>query len=835
MAPLRRRISLIITSALAIGVGVAVVPLNSSYAGVAAPAPTLVSPANETDTAVKDVILDWKPVAGASSYEVQVSRNAAFTNNGIDLPNGGVTTATLFEMPLGLPHTTYFWRVRAKVSNGIGAWSQPWQFLREWEAPISIIQTPNGTDPTLSWGPVRGASVYHVIFDTSPVTADDLLNTTNGCFTGNTSFTPGTGGTSVTTGSSSIQCDDPTLVDGATFYWGIAAFDSTNDSPLDLNNGATGCGTQLPECDANVVIGPSFKYLAPPSGTGTQLTGLKTSWHSNSTSNVCDATTPCPMTPTFSWNPVPGADVYVTDIYLDRDATSIYRELVSQTARITPPDQFQDAQPGRPYYWTVDAATCGGPGVQCSAPAAAAQNCPVPVTTSSSNTEARPAAATPSPSPSPTATPTPPPTITAVKVSPPGPEGDQSMRGGTSGTVTITGTGITNGACVIASAGVVTSVPAVGTNSVTFGYYAPVPGGSVTFKVENADGQTSGPSTAISVDSSAHSLALSATSSFQKQSGPIGLTSPADGAVVNGSNLTFKWDDYIASGSQGSYDVKNYELQVAKDKTFSTLLLDKPNIDLTQYTSPTGFTGSGHIYWRVNAIDESGNQLTWSATREVTLNATQPTVSFATADGARVAKPLTIQFSELVKGVNRGTLKVVPENEPISHAIAGTLHIGAAPTQFVFTPKHPLATGGSYALWVSPNVVDVNGNRVLVSGASLHMNQQGHNTSKGWHFSHGWTRNHSSGSFSGSDMEARAGRTASIRIEGDNVQVAGCKGPGFGSISFSVAGIRHTVNEHQSFTRCGVYIWHTALPAGIHTLRVRVVSRTGSLDGLAVN
>jgi hypothetical protein len=55
-----------------------------------------------------------------------------------------------------------------------------------------------------------------------------------------------------------------------------------------------------------------------------------------------------------------------------------------------------------------------------------------------------------------------------------------------------------------------------------------------------------------------------------------------------------------------------------------------------------------------------------------------------------------------------------------------------------------------------------------------------------------------------------------------------------GSISFSVAGKTHTVQEQQSFTRCGVILWHRALPDGIHTLHVRVRSGHGNFDAVTV-
>jgi hypothetical protein len=529
------------------------------------------------------------------------------------------------------------------------------------------------------------------------------------------------------------------------------------------------------------------------------------------------------MTPTFSWAPVAGADLYVVDVYLDRDATTVYREYVSQTGTITPPDQFQDAQPGKPYFWRIDATTCGGAGVSCTTPAAASQGCPAPGSTTGT---------TPSPSPTPSSTPAPTPSATGVKVTPAGPEGDQSMQGGTTGSITITGANISPGACVIASSGIVTSVPTVATNSLTFNYYAPVPGGSVTFKVENADGQVSNDTTAIAVDSSAHSLALSAISEFQKRSGPITLNSPAQNATEGVSTFTFDWDDYVASGSQGTYDPKNYELEVSTTKDFDTPVLAVKDIDLTQYTDPTGRLQDGHYFWRVNGIDQSGNELTWSATQQFTVNANGPTVRITTGNGHGLLHPLVIEFSDIVKGVNSRTLRVVPDGYPVSAAVRGKITLGPTPTRFVFTPATPFATGGQYDLAVRSGLADANGNPVVVDGSPVRMRTTAKNHSRGWHYSRGWTRHAASGTVSGSYMQAGPGRTARLTVAGNQVQLAGCKGPHMGRISVTVGGKTQQVSEHQSYTRCGIVLWHRTLPAGQSRLTIKVTGRHGNFDAV---
>jgi hypothetical protein len=92
--------------------------------------------------------------------------------------------------------------------------------------------------------------------------------------------------------------------------------------------------------------------------------------------------------------------------------------------------------------------------------------------------------------------------------------------------------------------------------------------------------------------------------SFQKQSTPPGLMSPADGAGVE-LQPTFRWTPVEGA--------RRYRLQVAPDSTFGTLL-DDVLTDSTAYTSNTSYPADTVLYWRVRADDENLIGLTWSAT-----------------------------------------------------------------------------------------------------------------------------------------------------------------------------------------------------------------------------
>lgn len=71
------------------------------------------------------VVLSWQPVAGASRYALQVSRNHLFVDNVIDAENRTKTHATLGIRGEG----TFQWRVAAYGPGGsLGPWSSPRKF-----------------------------------------------------------------------------------------------------------------------------------------------------------------------------------------------------------------------------------------------------------------------------------------------------------------------------------------------------------------------------------------------------------------------------------------------------------------------------------------------------------------------------------------------------------------------------------------------------------------------------------------------------------------------------------------------------------------------------------
>jgi len=115
--------------------------------------------------------------------------------------------------------------------------------------------------------------------------------------------------------------------------------------------------------------------------------------------------------------------------------------------------------------------------------------------------------------------------------------------------------------------------------------------------------------------------------SFLKRSNPVLLLGPANGATVQDEPF-FSWSPYLTTNLAGfpaippgvpavasdDLEAARYRIQVSTVPSFSTILDDEVT-DNTRY-SPSAITyPEGPLYWRVRAIDDSGNTLTMSETR----------------------------------------------------------------------------------------------------------------------------------------------------------------------------------------------------------------------------
>jgi hypothetical protein len=322
------------------------------------PAPQITYPVDDINQSLEDVVLDWTPVPGAETYDIQVSTDANFNNITLDV--SGIKS-TRYSPPTTLNSDQFWWRVRAVDLAGQ---ETPWTaslngFQREWPEqpqpayPLGDKNSPSaitGTKAYYQWSPVKHATEYQL-----EVSTDINFSTSDVCTTAQTTYTPRNPG----------DCGFPS---GATvLYWHVR--------PLDFPYPGGLPGLFSTE--------QAFTYSppAPPAGiwdNTAEVTGLKVAVDgqgSEDGAKGCAGLSPSictgiPTTPVLSWDPVPGATLY--KIYYAQDANFTTSEI--PTIPVTNNTMFQlntgnnlsslpDSQAGTAYFWHVrpclDAAHCG--------------------------------------------------------------------------------------------------------------------------------------------------------------------------------------------------------------------------------------------------------------------------------------------------------------------------------------------------------------------------------------------------------------------------------------------------------------------------------------------
>ena len=166
-----------------------------SFSTVAAPvilptAPTLISPANLSTAQLTSPTLSWSAVNGTINYGLQISTNANFSTTIVNLT--GLTTLNTLVSGL-TAGTTYYWRVNASNSAGVGPWSAVFSFATATVVtppPVgSILSVPTlqlpadratgiSRTPILTWSPIPGAGTYDVQISTSTAFTTNIVNLT---------------------------------------------------------------------------------------------------------------------------------------------------------------------------------------------------------------------------------------------------------------------------------------------------------------------------------------------------------------------------------------------------------------------------------------------------------------------------------------------------------------------------------------------------------------------------------------------------------------------------------------------------------------------------------
>lgn len=632
--------------------------------GVSGPTQLPVYPDTTVPQTVKDVVLDWNPIDGASSYKVQISTDSNF----LTVVHSATVKSTRYSPTTTLDNDQYWWRVAPINADGYqtpwGPSTPTWTFIRRWPDQATLQYPADGAtvgDPFyFQWSPVPLASQYQI--QLSPNESFTPSNTVTTCSTVHTTYTPS---------SDSGDCWPGAA---GTYYWRVIAYDDPAGIISETVNGQVHSFTYDPDL---------VTQLVPANGATVQI-------------------------PTLRWAPFPNADSY--KVTLTNMSTNGVATKTTVGTSLTWMSKLTD---GVTYKWQVQPVfadgRAGAPLLLSSQPSFIAQDPPSSTATSPEPISSEAAAVRP---PLLHWTPVAEATSYTVQVRAAGTVGWVNLSGtfaypsgnDTTGVRMSPGTyewqvianGGANAGTLSSTTGTYTLLPfdAVG------GYRAAITGtasddpdtsctavlpagcqnlrqtpvlrwdpvdGAATYKLTIAqDVNLTNPVKVVTVkgtniwmnpaalpDANAGTAYFwdvlpcgptgvcknqtAATHQFNKTGLPVQLTAPADGATKMPNDITFTWQDYLSTlqtndGSDSSLstpartEAKQYRIQVDDNADFSSPL-DSAVVDQTTYT-PYGLTYPEQpLYWRVQAIDGSGNNLPWSASRTVTKESPRPVLT----------------------------------------------------------------------------------------------------------------------------------------------------------------------------------------------------------------
>lgn len=342
-----------------------------SRAAAQRPGPPVVAPKDHAKVQFPN--LRWRPVAGASLYELQIAQDRRFA----DIVETIKTDATQFIDTEQWPAASYWWRVRA-VGTTQTQWSKPREFTQRWMVPdahngaMELARPDNVTvadflpDPgsqaplnaiQISWEPVANASYYVVELDPAYDMDPDLIPPYSPedsvvCLTPHTVLTPNIDSVSLPQqGPTSQGGPGLSLIDDvgdygcqieAGNYWvRVRAVDRTSVGTENYSlwsdearhAGDTPAGPQFFTVNGDLMKGSSQRQpaqlLAPADGTV-----------------FLDA-------PVMAWEPVDWATSYKVVIAADRNFTAEVGQYYTTNTRFIPLERIPEDNSERSYYWYV--------------------------------------------------------------------------------------------------------------------------------------------------------------------------------------------------------------------------------------------------------------------------------------------------------------------------------------------------------------------------------------------------------------------------------------------------------------------------------------------------
>ena len=268
-------------------------------------APQPVSPANLAANQPTNPLLIWNAVPGAETYRLQVSLSPGFVSTVFDDSTLTLTSQQLSGLASG---TSYYWRVRTKISGESGAYSDVWKFttLMPPAAPALVAPLAGaGNQPTtltFSWLAASGADAYRLQIDTSAVFAGTFFHD------------------SAVAGTSQLVTG---LAAGKTYYWRVNSKNAAGSSAYSTRSFTT------------IIAAPPAPVLTAPADAATDDSTIQT----------------------LDWNPSTGAATYRLQV----DTSSVFASTVFDDSTLTTSSEAVAVlKVGTTYFWRVNAKNIGG-------------------------------------------------------------------------------------------------------------------------------------------------------------------------------------------------------------------------------------------------------------------------------------------------------------------------------------------------------------------------------------------------------------------------------------------------------------------------------------------
>lgn len=236
--------------------------------------PTLYAPASGASVDTRTPRFQWSATDKATKYRIWIGR-PGWTGNPAQMLVEEIVTGTFYIAPSIFQNgTSYIWQVTAGNTNGWGEASGAWIFKMSVTLPAPTLVSPIDDPvlptltPTLSWKQVEGATKYRVRVWVAQAGPENAVPAE----VAGTSYTIPQG----------------TLTSGTRYGWSVAAGDSVSWSAwATLAN-----STYAPAFTAQLML-PAPVFVSPASGS--KVTTL---------------------TPTLTWQTVPGATKYFVRIWV---------------------------------------------------------------------------------------------------------------------------------------------------------------------------------------------------------------------------------------------------------------------------------------------------------------------------------------------------------------------------------------------------------------------------------------------------------------------------------------------------------------------------------------